>query len=108
VLSEVDRVCNRIALLRKGQLVLFSSVEEIRGVAARRVRVSFTKDVDGATSLPAGHEIVEMKPRAWELRVEGPLGPLLGVLNAFPVADIRVEEPRLEDVLVKYYREGAQ
>ncbi|HLG17439.1 MAG TPA: ABC transporter ATP-binding protein [Blastocatellia bacterium] len=107
VLSEVARVCDRVALLRKGELALLSSVEEIRRLAARRVRVSFTQDVKVTLSFPVGHEVVEIKPRVWTLRVEGVLGPLLSSLAPLPVEDIEVEEARLEDVLIKYYRGGA-
>jgi ABC-2 type transport system ATP-binding protein len=105
VLSEVDRVCDRIAILRKGELVLFSTIEEARSVAARRVRVFFAGDVNLPATLPPGHEIVDIKPRVWNLRVEGELGPLLSLLATLPVKDMQVEQPRLEDVLVKYYRE---
>ena len=104
VLSEVERVCDRIAILRKGELVLFSTVEEARSVAARGIRVFFSADVDSPATLPRGHEMVEIKPRVWSMRVEGELGPLLNLLAALPVRDIQVEQPRLEDVLVKYYR----
>jgi ABC-2 type transport system ATP-binding protein len=38
VLSEVERVCDRIALLRKGEMVLLSTVEEIRKLAPNRPR----------------------------------------------------------------------
>jgi hypothetical protein len=38
--------------------------------------------------------------------VTGPLGSLPSFLAALPVADLAVEEARLEDVLVKYYRDG--
>ena len=48
VLSEVDRVCDRIALVRKGELVLLSNVEELRKLAARSVRVLFSEDVPRA------------------------------------------------------------
>jgi ABC-2 type transport system ATP-binding protein len=108
VLSEVERVCDRIALLRKGELVLLSGVEEARRLAARRVRVSFTDDVSLIPSLPPGHEIVDVKPRVWSIRVEGVLGPLLNLLAPLPVKDIEVGERRLEDVLAKYYRESPQ
>src|SRR5262249_54612842 len=93
VLSEVERVCDRIALLRKGELVLLSTVEEIRKLAARRVRVIFTQDVKLNTEFPPGHEILEILPRAWGLRVEGVLGPLLQLLSALPVEDIKLEDP---------------
>ncbi len=108
VLSEVERVCDRIALLRRGELVLLSSVEEIRNLAARRVRIIFSEDVAAPMELPREFEIIEIAPRAWSLRIEGPLGVLINRLAGLPVKDLQVEEARLEDVLIRYYREGAE
>ena len=108
VLPEVERVCDRIAMLRKGKVVLLSSVQEARKLASRRVRVSFQQDVAVPASLPQGYQLVDAKPRTWILRVTGQLGSLPAFLAALPVADLAVEEARLEDVLVKYYRDGAE
>jgi ABC-2 type transport system ATP-binding protein len=108
VLSEVARVCDRVALLRKGELALSATVEEIRKLAARRVRVFFAEEVRLDPVFPPGHQIVSLEPRLWSLRVEGLLGPLLGLLATLPVTDIEVEEPRLEDVLIKYYQRGQE
>ena len=105
VLSEVDRVCDRIALLRKGELVLLSTVEELRTVAARRVRISFASGVPSMPPLPAGVEVLENSPRVWNLRVAGVLGPLLRLTADLPVEDLQVEEPKLEEVVMKYYRQ---
>src|SRR6266496_6542684 len=107
VLSEVERVCDRIALLRKGELVLLSSMEASRQLAPRRIRVFFKQDVRVPPDLPPGHEFVETFPQTWHLNVVGPLGPLLAVLARLPVKDLEVQEARLEDVVLKYYREGA-
>lgn len=104
VLSEVDRVCDRIALLRKGEMVLLATVEESRRRAARRVRVWFSADVNQPPQLPPGHEIVRADAREWTLNVEGLLGPLLTALTALPVKDLEIEEPKLEEVVLKYYR----
>jgi ABC-2 type transport system ATP-binding protein len=108
VLTEVERVCDRVAVLRKGELVLLSTVEGTRELAPRRVRVLFTEDVNQAPALPPGHEAVRIEPRSWQLKVEGLLGPLLKVLGTLPVKDIEVEEPKLEDVILKYYRGGSE
>jgi len=108
VLSEVQRVCDRIGLLRKGELVLLSTVEDVRKSAPRRVRVQFTTEVSSSLELPAGDEAVEIQPRLWSLRVHGPLGWLVSRLSGLPVKDIEIDEPQLEDVLTKYYREEAQ
>ena len=108
VLSEVDRVCDRIALIRKGELVLMSSIEELRKLAARPVRVLFSDDAPAATGLPPGSDVIEVSPRAWNLMVEGPLGPLLRAIATLPVRDIEIAEAKLEDVILKYYRDGAR
>ena len=108
VLSEVERVCDRIALVRKGELVLLSGMEELRKLSARQVRVLFFEDVPVAAGLPPGSEIVETGPRSWNLKVEGPLGPLLKTIATLPVKDIEIEEAKLEDVILKYYRDGKQ
>lgn len=105
VLSEVERVCDRIGLLRKGELVLLTSVQESRRLAPRRVRVHFDQDVAPNPKLPSGHEVVEQSPRLWRLAVSGPLGPFLAALKDLPVKDIEVEEARLEEVVLKFYRE---
>jgi ABC-2 type transport system ATP-binding protein len=108
VLSEVDRVCDRIALLRKGELVLAQGVDEIRKLASRRVRVHFAEDVAPPADLPRGVEIQETAPRVWNLKVEGFLGPLLDAIQSLPVKDLEVLEVKLEDVVMKYYREAGQ
>jgi ABC-2 type transport system ATP-binding protein len=108
VLPEVERVCDRIAVLRKGEVVLLSSVEDARKLASRRVRVAFRQDVAVPASLPQGYEMIDAKPRTWILGVTGQLGSLPSFLAPLPVADLAVEEARLEDVLVKYYRDGAE
>ena len=108
VLSEVERVCDRIAVLRKGELVLLASVDETRRLAPRRVRVYFNDDVNPPVGLPPGHEAVNVEARLWNLKVEGGLGPLLKMLAALPVEDLEVEEPRIEDVVLKYYKGGAE
>ena len=109
VLSEVERVCDRIALLRQGEVVLLSTVDEVRSMAARRVRVVFENDVEYlAGRLPAGSQLIESQPRQWKLQVHGPLGPLLSTLKELPVKDLEVQESHLEDILMKYYREGTR
>jgi ABC-2 type transport system ATP-binding protein len=91
VLTEVESTCDRIGLVRGGQMVATSTIEEIRRHARRRVTVTFA---DGQPP-----QIVE---------VEGPLGPLLASFNGRPVHDISVEPFRLEDYIAQFYGGGAR
>ncbi len=103
VLPEVERVCDRLGLLRGGELVLMSPVQEVRSLAGRRVRVTFGEDVAPPATWPPACEIVEVTPRLWDLRVHGALGSIVTLLATRPVVDLDVQMPHLEEVLKRYY-----
>ncbi|PYR47646.1 MAG: hypothetical protein DMF95_15880 [Acidobacteria bacterium] len=105
VLSEVERVCDRIAVIRKGTLVLLSTVDDLHRIAARRVRVIFDVSAPPPPALPEGCELVDSMPTEWRVRVRGPLGPLLARLAGLAVRDLEVHEVPFEEVLRPYYRE---
>ena len=107
VLSEVDRVCDRIGVLRAGELVLEAPVDQVTRMAPRTVRVEFTKPVPPPPAgWPASIEIARVTDTQWSLRVVGSAAPVIASLAGLPVADLDVREPRLEDVVIRYYREG--
>jgi ABC-type multidrug transport system ATPase subunit len=105
VLSEVERLCDRIAVIRKGEIVLLSTVDEARRLSGRIVRVQFSRAVD-AIDLPAGMSFADRAPDRWAIRVPGEAGDLLPLLGRLPVRDLEIVEPALEDVLRSFYREG--
>jgi len=107
VLSEVERMCQRVALLRQGELVLLSTVEECRKLAPRDVHVTFVADVAAPVGLPSTR-VIQVSPRSWLLKVEGPLSPLLRELASLPVDDLKVSEVKLEDAVRHFYRGDAQ
>ena len=107
VLSEVDRVCDRIGVLRAGELVLEAPVDQVRHMAPRLVRIVFREPVaPPPADWPARIEIVDVSATQWSLRVRGSTGPVVESLAGLPVADLDVREPRLEDVVIQYYREA--
>lgn len=104
VLSEVDRVCGRIGILRRGALVLDASVAEVRRLAPRKVRVSFARNVKPPATWPPGVTAATLAPARWDLLATDALGALIALLGSLPVADLEVAERRLEDVVIHYYR----
>jgi ABC-2 type transport system ATP-binding protein len=104
VLSEVERVCDRIAILRAGRLVLEAPVESARRLAPRTVRATFRRDAEPPEFWPDGVEPLSITPLRWELRATGELGALVTLLGDQPLEDVSVDERRLEDVVIDYYR----
>jgi ABC-2 type transport system ATP-binding protein len=107
VLSEVERICDRVALLRKGELVFVSELEKLRELSSRRVCLQFSTDVARLNGLPPGARVILWDGQNCELEVTGPVGPLITALSNLPIHDVEIREPRLEDMVLKYYRDDA-
>ena len=109
VLSEVEKTCERVALIRRGRLTAVRLIEEIRRELPRRIIVTFRAPVDGRFPDVEGCTLVAHDPRAWTVDVVGELDLLLEVLKNLPVADLRVEPVGLERYVRRFYTgEGAQ
>ena len=105
VLSEVERVCDRIAVIRKGKIVLLSTVEQARRRSGRIVRLHVARPVE-RIGLPPGAAFVDAQPERWTIRVESGAGELIHSVAALPLRDVEIVEPSLEDVLQTFYREA--
>lgn len=104
VLSEVERLCDRIAVIRTGEIVLLSTVEEARRRSGRTIRIHFAEPVS-SMALPPGMTWISETPQLWSVRVPGDAGELIRRIAALPVRDVEIAEPALEDVLRTFYRE---
>jgi ABC-2 type transport system ATP-binding protein len=102
VLSEVEKTCDRIGLLRRGELAALESIEQIRSKMPRRVTVTFSRPVEGMR-IPSQITVVSRGERAWVLDVYGALGPLISELHGLPVDDVRTEVVTIEDYVLRFY-----
>ncbi len=105
VLPEVQRIADRVGVIREGRLELVQSVEELRAHALTRFEVTFaTSPPPGAfDGLTAAREL-ERHNATVLFALEGPVDPLLKALSRFEVLAIDVREADLEDVVLALYR----
>ena len=103
VLSEVEKTCDRIGLVRRGRLVALRSVDEIRREMPRRVVVAFSAAVNGHVPEVSGVTLVTRSADSWTLDVRGPLGPLITSIGDLPLLDVRVEPFGLEQYVLQFY-----
>jgi ABC-2 type transport system ATP-binding protein len=102
VLQEVERVCDRVGILRQGKLVHLEAMQPLRD--AREVHVHFTQEPDSPPRL-AGVELLRNNGPAWTLVAREGVQPLLGWLAGQPVADVRIEPLGLAAIYSRYHGE---
>lgn len=105
-LSEVERTCQRMAMVRNGEIIFEGTLADVRRRARRTLDVVFREPVEIAwTDQP---EVTEVNGTARHHRVTftGNPGELLRLIVDLPVEDVTVATASLEESFLSYYQEG--
>ncbi len=106
-LSEVQRVADRVGIIRNGRLVAVEAVTDLRHKAIRRIELEFGTPVDAAAfaGVPGVRDVVVHDHRA-ELAYDGKMDALLATLaGRYDLVDITTREADLEEIFLAYYRD---
>ncbi len=107
VLSEVEQLAGRVAILREGHLVVVDSVTALKARALRRFRLEFAAPADPAPfRRVAGVREAEASGRFLNCAVAGPVGPLLRVAATDGLVNVISHEPDLEEIFLSYMKGG--
>jgi len=102
-LSEVESLCDEIAILRDGRLVEQERVEVLRERALRHVEVRLGPGRSLATPPPAGLDVSQHGDGYLRATWRGPVQPLLDWLARGGVRDATIAPPDLDDLFLAYY-----
>jgi beta-exotoxin I transport system ATP-binding protein len=108
-LSEVDRVADRVAIIRRGRLVVVDRLERLRALAVRRLEIEFAHPPDPAEfRVIPGVRTAEASGPLLHVSFEGSADALVKAVAAHEVLSIRSGEDELEDIFLRYYQEDAR
>lgn len=104
MLSEVQSICDRVAILRQGKLQAVESVQRLTHVDFKRVTLEFRDQaqVNGLSSIP-GVSDVEVNGNTIKLRLTGDFNPLLDAVHNQYVVNMTITEPTLEEIFLAFY-----
>jgi ABC-2 type transport system ATP-binding protein len=106
VLSEVQEIAERVAILRRGMVVEVAETAALLHRAVRRVRIRFRTPVDaGPLARVPGVKVLGQDGAAVSCQVEGEMDALIKTLAGYAVSDFETERPSLEEVFLTYYEE---
>ncbi|WP_432483601.1 ABC transporter ATP-binding protein [Kineococcus esterisolvens] len=106
-LAEVEAVCDRVGILRAGRLVEVAGVPELRRLHRSEVTVTFTGERPRLDAVPGVEGVESTGEGRLRFSLTGSPGPVLGELAAAGVTALSVREPRLEEIFLDHYGEGA-
>jgi ABC-type multidrug transport system ATPase subunit len=108
ILSEVERTCDRVAIIRDGRLVKVDRVEALRDLAHHQIELRFVDGVPVAAfeALP-GVSDVSVEDHTLRMRVFGPVTPVVRAAAQYELLDFVSREPTLEETFLAQYGQEA-
>ena len=104
-LAEVQRICDRVAIIKDGRLLAVDNVSELTRRARRRVTITFGGDADPQLfeSIPGVVDVHLVDRGTLRFLTGGEIDPVLQAAASRHVVDIAIEPPDLEDAFLAYY-----
>jgi ABC-2 type transport system ATP-binding protein len=104
ILGEVRRVCDRVGIIRAGELVALEDVDSLLQRGGKRVRIHARDDLD-LDALGNGAVDAETFDDGVQFTFTGDYNDLVAFLHGHDVVDLEIEEPPIEDVFMHFYGE---
>jgi len=108
ILSEVEKSCDRVAIIREGRLVKVDTVDALRDLAHHQVELRFAGEVPVAEfgALPGVSDVV-VDDHVLRMRVAGAITPVVQAAARYELLDFVSREPSLEDTFLAQYAQPA-
>jgi ABC-2 type transport system ATP-binding protein len=108
ILSEVEKSCDRVAIIRDGRLAKVDRVDALRDLAHHQVELRFAGPVPLAEfeGLPGVSEVTALD-HVLRLRVSGPITPVVRAAARYELLDFVSREPSLEETFLAQYGQQA-
>jgi ABC-2 type transport system ATP-binding protein len=104
ILSEVERTCDRVAIIRNGRLIRVERVDALRDLSHHRVELTFAGPVPAAEfEAISGVSEVSAQDHMLRMLVTGPIAPVVKVAARYELADLVSREPTLEEIFLAEY-----
>jgi ABC-2 type transport system ATP-binding protein len=105
IISEVQAVTDRVAIIRKGKIVEVAETASLLNRSMRQVRIRFqhSTEADELFNLPGVELLAQDDGLSVLLQVEGEMDALIKTLAHYPVSDFETQRTSLEEIFLAYY-----
>jgi ABC-2 type transport system ATP-binding protein len=110
-LSEVEKTCTRVGIIREGRLVKVGDIADLKDIKRYEITISFAQPVPaGAFEKLDG--VVEVETlnngSAVRLAMQGAADAVIKAAAHYPVVSLTSYEPSLEDIFLRFYERDGQ
>jgi ABC-2 type transport system ATP-binding protein len=103
-LSEVEKVCDKVAIIKEGKLVATEHIADLKKKKMYSVRATFENEVNANIFKLNGVEVKDQHKDFIELVVKGDINQVVRALSEHKLRDLDIERASLEDIFLEFYK----
>ena len=105
-LSEVQNICDRVGIIKEGNIILVEKMESLMLKFLQIVDVTFTDKVPSQEELSALETVLDVSVRnthCYSLRIKEDVNEIVQFLSAYSVSRLEIKDASLEEIFLHYY-----
>ena len=103
ILSEVEKLCDHVSIIRKGKIIEEGTLEELRHLTRTNFEVTSPENLEGLENIECIHQ-VERKNTTTTFQVDSEnVNEVIQLLSQYKITHLTSAPPRLEDLFIRYY-----
>ena len=106
IMSEVERLCDRVGIIREGEVVQVGTLDELRHLTRYAMTVATKNTIEGLDKLEGVHDIVKESYGLHFYVDTAQMGPIINHLNQFGIIKLESAPPSLEELFMQHYKEA--
>ncbi len=108
IINEVERICERVAIIRNGRLVENAGIDELRTKSVQHIRVILNSESQLKEPLPDNLRLIEQDGSKVLFQASGRAKDWLDYLHNLDIEFIAIEPPSLEEVFMRFYQRSGK
>ena len=104
ILSEVEKLCDRVVIIRDGQIIENGTLEELRHLTRTNIKVKTTAPILGLEKIEGVYEIVKTNETLSFQVTNQKLGDIILFISQYGIVELQSSPPTLEEVFMSHYQ----
>lgn len=108
ILSEVEKLCDRVAIIREGEIIETGTLSQMRHLTRTKLTVETRKAMVGLSELKGVHDAIHTND-GWAFQVDSEeMEKVIEYISQFGVLKLESAPPTLEDLFIRHYKEDSE
>ncbi len=107
ILSEVQRMCNRVALIKEGKIIRMEKMSDLQENSYKRISIESRSDLSNGTFHIAGVSDLLIKNNSANFIYKGSINAIMKRIAELDLINVSITEPDLEEIFLHYYAKEA-